>query len=104
MIDHLSRVKFRFGMVPAQLKTLFDGCGKLWMSGALNNKFVGTFFGSGSMGAGQETTAFTTLPFFAHMGMIYVTIGGKHKSILFVKAKKETNGQFLLKKLTFSKA
>ena len=66
-------------MVPAQLKTLFDSCGKLWMTGALNNKFVGTFFGSGSMGAGQETTAFTTLPFFAHMGMIYVTIGGKHK-------------------------
>ena len=33
------------------------------------------------MGAGQETTAFSTLPFFAHMGMIYVTIGGKHKGL-----------------------
>jgi NAD(P)H dehydrogenase (quinone) len=33
------------------------------------------------MGAGQETTAFSTLPFFAHMGMIYVSIGGKHKGL-----------------------
>ncbi len=33
------------------------------------------------MGAGQESTALTTLPFFAHMGMIYVPIGGKHKSL-----------------------
>ena len=40
---------------------------------------MGTFFCTGSLGAGQETTAFTTIPFFAHMGMIYVTFGGKHK-------------------------
>ncbi len=66
-------------MVPAQMKTLFDSCGQLWMTGGLRNKYVGTFFSTGSIGAGQETTAFTTLPFFAHMGMIYVTIGGKHK-------------------------
>lgn len=45
------------------------------------NKFVGTFFSTGSLGAGQESTALTTLPFFAHMGMIYVPIGGKHKSL-----------------------
>jgi len=39
------------------------------------------------MGAGQETTAFTTLPFFAHMGMIYVTIGGKHKGLFLINLK-----------------
>ena len=63
------------------MKTLFDSCGQLWMHGNLRNKYVGTFFRTGSMGAGQETTAFTTLPFFAYMGMIYVTFGGKHKSL-----------------------
>lgn len=71
----------RFGMVPAQMKAFFDSCGQLWMTGAMHNKFVGTFFSTGSIGAGQETTAFTTIPFFAHMGMIYVTFGGKHKGL-----------------------
>ena len=69
----------RFGMVPAQMKTFFDSCGQLWMTGGLRNKHVATFFSTNSIGAGQETTAFTTLPFFAHMGMIYVTFGGKFK-------------------------
>ena len=68
-----------FGMLPAPMKAFFDSCGQLWYTGALKNKFVGTFFSTGSSGAGQETTAFTTIPFFAHMGMIYVTFGGKHK-------------------------
>jgi hypothetical protein len=31
------------------------------------NKYVGTFFSTGGIGAGQETTAYSTLPFFAHM-------------------------------------
>jgi NAD(P)H dehydrogenase (quinone) len=43
----------RFGTVSAQAKTLFDSCGQLWMQGALANKFVGTFFSTGSLGAGQ---------------------------------------------------
>ncbi len=38
---------------------------------------MGTFFSTGSPGAGQETTAFTCIPFFAHMGMLYVTMGTK---------------------------
>lgn len=63
-------------MVPAQMKALFDSCGQLWYTGGLRNRFVGTFFSTGALGAGQETTAFTCLPFFAHMGMIYVTFGG----------------------------
>lgn len=67
----------RFGMVPAQVKAFFDQCGQLWMSGALANKFVGVFFSTGSIGAGQETTAMSTIPFFAHMGMIFVPLGNK---------------------------
>lgn len=71
----------RFGMLPAQMKAFFDACGQLWMTGALKNKFAGTFFSTASLGAGQETTAFTTLPFFAHQGMIYVSFGAKHKGL-----------------------
>jgi NAD(P)H dehydrogenase (quinone) len=69
-------------MVPAQIKAFFDSCGQLWQNGDLKNKFVGTFFSTSYIGAGQETTALTALPFFAHMGMIYVSIGGKHKNLL----------------------
>ena len=30
----------RFGMVPAQMKTFFDSCGQLWLSGALCELFL----------------------------------------------------------------
>ncbi|CAF0877582.1 unnamed protein product [Brachionus calyciflorus] len=69
----------RFGMLPAQVKALFDQCGQLWMKGALANKFVGTFFSTGSLAGGQETTALTCMPFFAHNGMLFVPIGTKSK-------------------------
>ena len=42
-------VPTRFGMVPAQIKAFLDSCGQLWMSGALVNKFVGTFFSTGTI-------------------------------------------------------
>ena len=44
-----------------------------------HHKFVGTFFSTGSMGGGQETTAMSTMPFFAAMGLIFVPIGTKGK-------------------------
>jgi NAD(P)H dehydrogenase (quinone) len=31
------------------------------------------------MGGGQESTVMSTMPFFAHMGMIYVPLGTKGK-------------------------
>ncbi|CAF1028756.1 unnamed protein product [Brachionus calyciflorus] len=68
-----------FGTVPAQVKTFFDQCGQLWMKGALANKFVGTFFSTGSLAGGQETTALTCMPFFAHNGLIFIPIGSKNK-------------------------
>ena len=69
----------RFGMLPAQMKALFDSCGQLWMNDELHHKFVGTFFSTGSIGGGQESTTLTTMPFFAHMGMIYIPFGSHRK-------------------------
>ncbi|KAI9010430.1 NAD(P)H:quinone oxidoreductase, type IV [Phycomyces nitens] len=65
----------RFGSMPAQMKALLDATGKLWATGALSGKFAATFFSSGSQHGGQETTALTTVPYFAHHGMIYVPFG-----------------------------
>lgn len=68
-------VPTRFGTVPSQIKTLFDACGQLWMTGALYGKFAGTFFSTSSQASGQETTALSCLPFFVHHGINYVPIG-----------------------------
>jgi NAD(P)H dehydrogenase (quinone) len=58
----------RYGRVPAQVSAFFDRCGGLWATGALNGKFVTFFTSSAGQHGGQETTALTTVPWFAHMG------------------------------------
>ncbi|KAI8372932.1 flavoprotein-like protein [Radiomyces spectabilis] len=65
----------RFGTMPAQIKSFFDATGKLWASGALSGKFVGTFFATGVQHGGQETTSLTAVTYFAHHGMNYVPLG-----------------------------
>ncbi|KAF7731241.1 hypothetical protein EC973_000657 [Apophysomyces ossiformis] len=65
----------RFGTMPSQMKGFLDGTGGLWAKGALHNKFAGTFFSTGTQHGGQETTALTTVTYFAHHGMIYVPFG-----------------------------
>ncbi|GAB9471751.1 Nad quinone oxidoreductase [Globisporangium polare] len=65
----------RFGMLPSQMKGLFDACGGLWVSGGLIGKPCGIFFSTGSLGGGQETTAMSTTPFLAHHGMTFVPLG-----------------------------
>lgn len=65
----------RFGMLPSQVKGLFDACGGLWANGALIGKPCGIFFSSGSLGGGQETTAMSMTPFIAHHGMTFVPLG-----------------------------
>ncbi|KAG0171298.1 hypothetical protein DFQ28_010793 [Apophysomyces sp. BC1034] len=65
----------RFGTIPAQFKAFLDSTGQLWASGALAGKFAGTFFSTAGQHGGQETTAFTTIPYFVHHGMIYVPLG-----------------------------
>ncbi|TMW62503.1 hypothetical protein Poli38472_005121 [Pythium oligandrum] len=65
----------RFGSLPAQVKALFDACGGLWAAGSLVGKPAGVFFSTGTLGGGQETTAFTSVTFFAHHGMTFVPLG-----------------------------
>ncbi|KAH8555595.1 NAD(P)H:quinone oxidoreductase, type IV [Umbelopsis sp. PMI_123] len=65
----------RFGTMPAQVKDFLDQTGSLWQTGGLAGKFTGVFFSTASQHGGQETTAFTTLTFFAHHAMIYVPLG-----------------------------
>ena len=65
----------RYGRTPAQVSSFFDHTGGLWASGALVGKFAGIFTSTSSQHGGQETTAFTTIPFFAHHGVNFVPIG-----------------------------
>ncbi|OAD06897.1 benzoquinone reductase, partial [Mucor lusitanicus CBS 277.49] len=65
----------RFGSMPSQVKGLLDATGAQFAKGALNGKFAGTFFSTGSQHGGQETTALTTIPYFVHQGMTYVPLG-----------------------------
>ncbi|KZV16039.1 hypothetical protein F511_26168, partial [Dorcoceras hygrometricum] len=65
----------RFGMMPTQLKTLFDATGRLWQTGALVGKPVGMFTSTSGQGSGHETTALTAVTQFAHHGMIIVPVG-----------------------------
>jgi NAD(P)H dehydrogenase (quinone) len=74
-------VPTRFGSTPTQVRALLDSTGGLWMRGALQGKFGGIFFSTGSQGSGQETTALTLLPYFAHHGINFVPIGYKNKRL-----------------------
>ncbi|KAI8374255.1 NAD(P)H:quinone oxidoreductase, type IV [Radiomyces spectabilis] len=71
----------RFGTMPAQMKGLLDGTGGLWAKGTLHSKFAGTFFSTASQHGGQETTALTTVTYFAHHGMMYVPLGFTHPNL-----------------------
>lgn len=71
----------RFGLVPAQMKALFDACGELWASGGLVGKPAGIFFSTSTMGGGQETTALTTVTFLTHQGMTFVPLGYRSKHL-----------------------
>lgn len=44
-------------------------------------KFVGTFFSTSSIGGGQESTTLSMIPFFTHLGMIYVPFGYKNNRL-----------------------
>jgi NAD(P)H dehydrogenase (quinone) len=65
----------RFGSMPAQVKAFFDSCGGLWAKGGLVGKPAGIFFSTGTLGGGQETTAFTSITFLTHQGMTFVPLG-----------------------------
>ena len=65
----------RYGQPAAQYKALWDATGQLWSKGALDGKLAGFFFGTASLGGGQETTASSNMGHFVHHGMIYVPMG-----------------------------
>lgn len=65
----------RYGQPAAQYKALWDATGQLWQAGALDGKLAGFFFGTASLGGGQETTASSNMGHFVHHGMIYVPMG-----------------------------
>ena len=65
----------RFGTFPAQMKTFFDSLGGHWQKGALTGKPAGTFTSVGTLGGGQETVNLSAIPFFTHMGMVFVPMG-----------------------------
>lgn len=71
----------RFGMIPAQLKALFDSTGGIWAKGGFIGKTGGIFFSTGTQGGGQETTALTFLTQLTHHGMIYIPIGYSDPSL-----------------------
>lgn len=64
----------RYGRAPAAVSAFFDATGGLWATGALVGKFAGVFTSTASQHGGQESTALTTLPFFAHHGMCAVLL------------------------------
>lgn len=71
----------RFGIVPAQMKAFLDSTGGLWMKGGLVGKPCACFFSTAGIHGGQETTAMSLMPFFAHHGMLFVPLGFAHPKL-----------------------
>jgi len=65
----------RYGQPASQYKALWDATGGLWQSGALDGKLASFFFGTATLGGGQETTAVSNMGHFVHHGMIFVPMG-----------------------------
>ncbi|GAA5975789.1 hypothetical protein JCM11641_005874 [Rhodosporidiobolus odoratus] len=65
----------RYGRMPAAVSAFFDTTGGQWFTGKYAGKFGGVFTSTASQHGGQETTALTTIPFFAHHGIAYVPAG-----------------------------
>ncbi|POM70524.1 NAD(P)H:quinone oxidoreductase, type IV [Phytophthora palmivora] len=75
----------RFGVFPEQAKALMDATGQLWFGGALVGKPAGTFFSTSLLGAGQETTALSTVTFLVSHGMTYVPLGYRAQELFNVE-------------------
>jgi NAD(P)H dehydrogenase (quinone) len=79
----------RFGMMPAQMKALWDATGGLWVKGSLVGKPAGFFTSTGSLHGGQETTLMTAVTQLAHHGMLFVPIGYSCRDL---QSSKEVHG------------
>jgi len=65
------------------MKSFWDSTGQLWQAGALVGKPVTAFTSTGTLQGGQETTIMTSVPVFAHHGMIFVPVGYTYGSPMF---------------------
>jgi len=65
----------RYGRAVSQFSQFFDMTGGNWAKQAYAGKFATVMTSTGTQNGGQETTAFTTLPFFIHHGIIHVPMG-----------------------------
>ncbi|MGB9938723.1 NAD(P)H:quinone oxidoreductase type IV [Methanosarcina sp.] len=62
----------RYGNMTAQMRTVFDGLGGLWVKNALVGKVGSVFTSSQTQHGGQESTILTTHVTLLHLGMIIV--------------------------------
>ncbi len=62
----------RFGNMPAQMRALLDGTGKLWTRYALVGKVGSVFTSSGTQHGGQESTIISFHFTLLHHGMVIV--------------------------------
>lgn len=72
----------RYGRAVSQFSAFFDATGGLWMKQALSKKMGTIITSTATQSGGQETTALTTLPWFAHQGVIYVPLGYSQPEIM----------------------
>lgn len=62
----------RYGMMTAEMRTVFDGLGGLWSRDAFVGKVGSVFTSSGTQHGGQESTILTSHVTLLHLGMIIV--------------------------------
>jgi NAD(P)H dehydrogenase (quinone) len=62
----------RYGMMTAEMRTVFDGLGGLWNKDAFVGKVGSVFTSSGTQHGGQESTILTSHVTLLHLGMIIV--------------------------------
>ncbi len=62
----------RYGMMTAEMRTVFDGLGGLWNKDAFVGKVGSVFTSSGTQHGGQESTILTSHVTLLHLGMVIV--------------------------------
>ena len=67
----------RYGMMTAEMRTVFDGLGELWSRDAFVGKVGSVFTSSGTQHGGQESTILTSHVTLLHLGMIIDPFAGK---------------------------
>lgn len=71
------------GFVSSPVKTLLDSTGLFWREGKLVGKLASIFVASEYEQDGQESTALSLLPMFAHHGMMFLPFGFQHGPVQF---------------------